>query len=385
MNLISISNDKKIFVPGSPVQQRMIEYGSLFDQLHVVVFTKKGTFPQKRVQISSRVWLYSTESSYRGLYVFQAYSIIRHIIQNRGFVAANTVVTVQDPSETGVAGFLVGKIFSLPLHIQIHTDIFNPYFLGVSWGNRFRAVVARLILPTASGVRVVSQKIARSIEASGIRLRCKVSVIPIWVDVERYQNFEITVNAKEKYSQFSHLILVASRLVEEKNIGYAIQVLKQIVKTHPRVGMLVVGEGPERARLKDLVKRLDLENNVVWEPWTNELGSYFKTVDVYFVTSFFEGYGMAIVEAVSAGCAVVSTNVGVASEVLPPEALVSQGDINEGVEKVVRMLDDMPSRQKSIRESGVNLTKISMPRQTYLDMYKKDIEQAQVVFSSKRG
>jgi hypothetical protein len=37
-----ISTDTKIFEQGSSVRNRMVEYGSLFDELHIVVFTKKG-------------------------------------------------------------------------------------------------------------------------------------------------------------------------------------------------------------------------------------------------------------------------------------------------------------------------------------------------------
>ena len=43
-----ISTDRKIFEEGSAVRARMIEYGKLFDELHIVVFTKRNLKMLKR-------------------------------------------------------------------------------------------------------------------------------------------------------------------------------------------------------------------------------------------------------------------------------------------------------------------------------------------------
>ena len=58
-------------------------------------------------------------------------------------------------------------------------------------------------------------------------------------------------------------------------------------------------------------------NNVIFEKWIDRetLFSYYKTVDLFLVTSLYEGYGMTLVEAQAAGCPIISTDVGVAREV----------------------------------------------------------------------
>jgi putative flippase GtrA len=50
------------------------------------------------------------------------------------------------------------------------------------------------------------------------------------------------------------------------------------------------------------------------EPWCDDPASYYKTADCFLITSDYEGYGMTIVEALAAGCPVVSTDVGIAKE-----------------------------------------------------------------------
>ena len=63
------------------------------------------------------------------------------------------VVTTQDPFECGLAGFLIARIFRARLHIQIHTDVMSPYFANESTLNRVRVLIAKFLIPRASGIR----------------------------------------------------------------------------------------------------------------------------------------------------------------------------------------------------------------------------------------
>lgn len=55
-NVISIGSDRNLFKEGSAVRARQVEYGKLFTELHVVVFTTGKSFPAK-VQIAPNVWI----------------------------------------------------------------------------------------------------------------------------------------------------------------------------------------------------------------------------------------------------------------------------------------------------------------------------------------
>lgn len=109
---------------------------------------------------------------------------------------------------------------------------------------------------------------------------------------------------------------MASRLTREKNIGLAIEAIREIIKSKPRTGLVIVGSGQESEKLKAKSAKLNLEKNVIFEPWIDQetLYSYYKTADLFLVTSLYEGYGMTLVEALAAGCPIVSTDIGVARE-----------------------------------------------------------------------
>jgi glycosyltransferase involved in cell wall biosynthesis len=84
----------------------------------------------------------------------------------------------------------------------------------------------------------------------------------------------------------------------------------------PPVGLVIVGSGSEESELKNLAQKLGIENAVIFEGWQNNLASYYKTCDCFLVTSWYEGYGMTLVEAAAVGTKIVSTDVGIAKEVV---------------------------------------------------------------------
>jgi glycosyltransferase involved in cell wall biosynthesis len=111
---------------------------------------------------------------------------------------------------------------------------------------------------------------------------------------------------------------VASRITKEKNISLAIRAFDLLIKSgKDDTGLIIVGDGPEKDRLISLSEKLNIKDKVIFLGWAskNELYSMYKTSDIFLNTSFFEGYGMSMVEAKIAGLHIVSTDVGVARDI----------------------------------------------------------------------
>ena len=78
--------------------------------------------------------------------------------------------------------------------------------------------------------------------------------------------------------------------------------------------MLIVGDGNKKKMLEKKAKDLGIEGSVVFLGWQNDVITYYKTCDIFLSTSWYEGYGLSLVEAHSLGIKVVSTDVGIAKE-----------------------------------------------------------------------
>lgn len=326
MKILMISTDRKVFEKDSAVRRRMVEYGGLVDELHIIVFSRRIMNHESGIRnekIADNVFVYSTDSFNRWFYVFDAIRIGKELItESYKLKAESWLITAQDPFEAGLAGWRIARASHAKLQIQIHTDFLSPYFAKESILNKIRVLIAKFILPKADCIRAVSLRISDSLTAKSYKLKASPTILPIFVDVEKIRTTPV-IDLRKKYPQFDRIILTASRLTKEKNIGLAISAMSEIIKKYPRNGLIIVGSGPEENALKLKAISHKLTANIVFEGWQNDLISYYKTADLFLNTSNYEGYGLTLTEAAISGCPTVTTDVGIASELRKNGANIS--------------------------------------------------------------
>jgi len=114
LKVLMISSDRKILEEGSAVAERVKEYGSLVEELHIIVFTTQKhcrslKIKNSKLRISSNVWIYSTNSVSRWLYIHDAVKLGDKIIHENKCINGKSVITTQDPFECGLVGLKIKK------------------------------------------------------------------------------------------------------------------------------------------------------------------------------------------------------------------------------------------------------------------------------------
>jgi glycosyltransferase involved in cell wall biosynthesis len=255
MKVLTISTDNKIFEENSAVRQRMVEYGKLFEELHIVVFALKNMkLNAKNLKIGNNIWLYPTNSVSKAFYIWDAFGIGKILGSKLKF--SNCVISSQDPFETGLAGALIKLFCGLPLQVQIHTDLMHKYFRQSSVLNRIRFFVAEFILRDADRVRVVSERIKKSIS----HFSQNVDVLPIKMEIK--EGFE-----EEIKKPFPFTLLMVCRLEKEKNIETVLQAIKNL--NNENIGLCVVGDGSQKAYLEKMAKNMDISEKIIFVGWQN--------------------------------------------------------------------------------------------------------------------
>ncbi|PIT92531.1 MAG: hypothetical protein COU08_01795 [Candidatus Harrisonbacteria bacterium CG10_big_fil_rev_8_21_14_0_10_42_17] len=307
MNIIMFSTDQKMWNMESDVRKRIIGYGKLVDQLHVIIYTQRGVKREKE-KIGDNVCIYPTKTRFKISYFFDAYKIGKNII-NKNQKNNQWIITTQDPFETGLIGSCIARKYKLPLIIQAHTDFLSLEFKKESLKNRIRVAMARKTIPRASRIRVVSERIKQSIQKKyGIK-ESAIVVLPIYVDsTKRCDRNEI----KKEFGSDIFKVMMASRITKEKNIKLAIDAISLVKGKHSNIRLLIVGDGPERESLERYVEERGLKKNIIFIEWTNNLTPYYCAADALLLTSNYEGYGRTPIEALSLGTPVIMTDVGCA-------------------------------------------------------------------------
>jgi glycosyltransferase involved in cell wall biosynthesis len=375
MKLLMYSTDRSLFDADSPVRMRLQEQADLVTSLDVIVFTPVAD-KYKEFKLGRKLTVHPTASSSKFSYLPDAYRIGKNILTG----AADTgkwLITTQDPFLTGVIGYMLSRKFKVPLHLQLHTDPWSREWRGERLRNTFEFLIARFLLSRAQGVRVVSQRVRTAVLSLGVTPD-KITRVPIWVDTAMFRDGVPNFDLHHTYPAFSRIILSIGRLQPEKNYGKLIKTFAHLARIHDDVILLIVGSGPERERLTTLARTLGVEKSVVILPWARDVVSYYKTSDIYVQPSLYEGWGLAVIEAMSSGLPVVMTDVGCAGEVIRDEEtglVVPVGSEDALLSALTRLLEDN-SLRVTLAENGKEESKKLATKEDTLRLYKESWQKA---------
>ncbi len=114
----------------------------------------------------------------------------------------------------------------------------------------------------------------------------------------------------------TQLIGIASRLIEQKGIPYALEAFQQIAEEFPNAHLVIAGDGDQRSALEVQVQTMLLGDRVHFLGWRSDLQSVLRGLDVLLMPSLWEGFGLTLLEAMGARVPVVASHVSAIPEIV---------------------------------------------------------------------
>lgn len=194
----------------------------------------------------------------------------------------------------------------------------------------------------------------------------KIVVLPNAVDMK----------ISNKYSKISkndktYNVLFVGRLEKQKGIFDLIKAFNMIKDDN--IKLLLMGPFMNNEKeIKDLIKKLNISDKIVFLGNINsdERFKYFASADVFVLPSYFEGLPVAILEAMSFGLPVISTNVGAIPEVVKKDngILIKPGDVKALKNAILKIKNNtkIDYKKNNIEKIKKNYT---------LDIFKKKLEE----------
>ena len=110
-------------------------------------------------------------------------------------------------------------------------------------------------------------------------------------------------NIPEIDSDYTKNVVTVGRLSKEKGFDDLIDVFKKVVAKNPNYKLDIIGDGPERNNLKDIIANLHLENNIILHGFQNKdyINDVLSHSKAFIVTSYTESFGIALLEGMSYG------------------------------------------------------------------------------------
>ncbi|WP_447987234.1 glycosyltransferase family 4 protein [Nitrospira sp. Nam74] len=208
-----------------------------------------------------------------------------------------------------------------------------------------------LLYRRAYAVVVLSERIRSWAETLAPKER--VHVIPNPVALSLYQRFP------PQRKRAGNTIAAIGRLNDTKGFDILISAFSQVAYEHLDWSLVIIGEGPERSKLEAMAGALTLQDRVHFPGCIQDTIGFLRTVDLFIMSSHYEGFPMTLIEAMACGLPVISTRWDGAAEIIRDEidgVLVTLNDPSALATAMNRLISD-PSERKRLGEHAVEVSK----------------------------
>jgi glycosyltransferase involved in cell wall biosynthesis len=150
------------------------------------------------------------------------------------------------------------------------------------------------------------------------------------------------------------VLFQVARLDYLKDHHTALRTMERVAALRPNARLMLVGEGPEQAKIEEGIAQKNLGANVRLLGLRKDVARLLPAADLFLLTSTSEGIPLTLIEAMAARLPVVSTNVGGVAEVVEEGRtglLAPSGDDAALAERVLRLAAD-PSLRASMGAAG---------------------------------
>lgn len=228
------------------------------------------------------------------------------------------VIHSQTEFAIGTFARIFGKQYNIPVVHTYHTMyedyihyITKGYFTKpgiklVEYLTKFYCdkTVSELIVPTKKAYDLFKEK---------YKVDRNIHIIPTGIEIDRFykENNKIqdVINLRRKLgiNDTDFILMFVGRLAEEKDVETLIEGHEDIIKKEKNCKLLIVGDGPDIEKYKELAKKLKVDDNTIFTgkvPW-DDMPKYYQLADIFVTASRSETQGLTLVEAMAADVPVV--------------------------------------------------------------------------------
>ncbi|MFP4056921.1 MAG: glycosyltransferase family 4 protein [Candidatus Brocadiia bacterium] len=270
-------------------------------------------------------------------------------------------------SKAGILGRRAARAEAVPVVVHtIHGLPFHPYEKG--WRNALYVRLERRAAQWTDRLVSVADAMTEQAVAAGVAPRSKFVTIYSGMDTEaflRCGEHREAVRREYGFGPEDFVVGKIARLFELKGHDYVLRAAQRLVRRHPRMRFLFVGDGVLRQPLEEQAVRLGLRDKVVFAGLVpaSAMPRHIAAMDALVHASLREGLARVLPQALLAGKPVVSFDVDGAREVVvdgrtgrlvPPESV-------EGLSEALGDVAEHPRRAAAMAQRGRELCRERFP------------------------
>jgi glycosyltransferase involved in cell wall biosynthesis len=237
-----------------------------------------------------------------------------------------------------------------------HGHVLTGYFSKAL--SRLFLLVERELGRVSTALVAVSPEVRDDLVRVGVAPASKFAVIRLGLDLERRihapDGAREQLRAELEVDEDQFLVVWLGRMTAIKRVADLLHVVADLRRRGVDAVLALVGDGPDRPQLEELAAGLGIADSVRFVGFRSDVGSILCASDAIALTSANEGTPVSLIEALAAGCAVVSTAVGGVRDVVDDGRaglLVPLGDLSAFADRLEELARS-PELRRSLGEAG---------------------------------
>lgn len=211
------------------------------------------------------------------------------------------------------AAYMAKKILEKEgMHIPVITTLHGTDITLVGRDKTYAPVVA-FSINQSDAITAVSNNL-RDETYKTFNIEKEIEVIYNFVDVHRFSRKPIDAFRKVIAPNGERILLHASNFRKIKRVQDIVKIFYEVQKKIP-AKLLFVGDGPERQAAEELARSLGICDDMRFVGKQEQMEDILAIADLFLLTSEYESFGLAALEAMAAGVPVISTNAGGLKEI----------------------------------------------------------------------
>jgi glycosyltransferase involved in cell wall biosynthesis len=241
----------------------------------------------------------------------------------------------------GIVGRIAGKIAGVPVVYTEHNK-WERYHKLTYYLNKLSFKNQELVI-------AVSEDVAESIKKHHHNKRPLIQVVSNGINVEKYKSsYKSSRDIKEELRIAAGDVVIGIICVfrKQKRLDVWLEIAKALHQKCPQTRFIIVGDGPLREELHDKARSLQMQDYLHFAGLQVETRPYLQAMDIFMMSSEFEGLPIALLEAMSMGCMPACTDAGGIRELVKNNSNGILVPVNNPMQLVERLVDQV----KDIKE-----------------------------------
>lgn len=257
------------------------------------------------------------------------------------------IIHIHSPFSIGSAGVSYAKKRKIPVVATMHSQ-FKKDFFEATKSQMLSAMMLSNIMSVfnmCDECWAVNEMTSNLFVEYGAKKKPVVMLNGTDFDVSKFKIDQYDINGEYGFLKTDKVLLFVGRLVDLKNIDFAIRAFSYIKKEHSSgYKLLIVGRGTEEQKLKALTKKLCLEQDIIFTGIMTDrqkLAAIYHRADIFVFPSFYDTDGIVKKEAAAYGLPTVVVNGSLTSSDIVDNVngYISQNDEKDFANRIIDALN----------------------------------------------